>query len=75
MLASLAKEELSAQVLKALLELKDEEQEVIELRLTSGLPFKEMSVILESTEAAVKMKYSRAIDKLKTLCGRKDETN
>ena len=64
MLASLAKEELIAQVLKALLELKDEEQEVIELRLTSELPFKEMSVILESTEAAVKMKYSRAIDKL-----------
>lgn len=74
MLAGLAKEEQGAQVIEALKKLSEEDQEVIELRLNNELPFKEIAVILESTEGAVKMKYSRVIDKLKALCGRENET-
>lgn len=67
-LQNLAQDEQQKQVLEAMKELKPEEQEIIELRLFQELPFKELAVILESTEAAMKMRYSRAIEKLKVKC-------
>lgn len=67
-LTELAKEEQEKIVLQNLSKLKDDDREIIEYRLFQELPFKEISVILESTEAAVKMKYSRAIEKLKVIC-------
>jgi len=40
------------------------DQELINLRIFDELPFQEIAVILNKTEAAVKMKYKRIIDKL-----------
>jgi RNA polymerase sigma-70 factor (ECF subfamily) len=70
-LDTLAKEEKQKMVLDAMKELRDEDQEVIELRLFQELPFKQLAVILESTESAVKMKYGRAIEKLKDIVDKK----
>lgn len=67
-LSQMAKDEQEQLVLSSLKELRAEDQEVIELRLFQELPFKEIGVILESTEAAAKMKYGRAIEKLKVIC-------
>ncbi len=67
-LNDIAKEEQEKLVLESMKKLKPEDQEIIELRLFQELPFKEIAVILESTEAAVKMKHSRAIEKLKVIC-------
>ena len=71
-LGDIAKEEQQKMVLESMRELKDDDQEVIELRLFQELPFKEIAVILESTESAVKMKYARAIEKLKVICEKTD---
>lgn len=68
MLTQLERDEQQKVVLQSLSDLKEEDQEIIELRLTQELPFKEIAVILEGTEPAMKMRYSRAIDKLKALC-------
>jgi len=68
MLEKLEKDEQQNIVLTSLKELKEEDQEIIELRLAQELPFKEIAVILEGTEPAMKMRYSRAVDKLKALC-------
>jgi len=75
MLAQLQKDEQQQIVLKSMDELSEEDQEIIELRLTQELPFKEIAVILEGTEAAMKMRYSRAIDKLKARCAKYYETS
>lgn len=69
-LTELAKEEQQALLVESMKKLKPDDQEIIELRLYQELPFKEISVILESTEAAVKMKFSRAIEKLKVICNK-----
>jgi RNA polymerase sigma-70 factor (ECF subfamily) len=66
-LQALSQDEAQKFVLESLVQLQQEDQEVIELRLYQELPFKEIAVILESTEGAVKMKYGRAIEKLKVL--------
>lgn len=70
MLEQLNKDEQQQIVLKSLDDLPEDDQEIIELRLTQELPFKEIAVILEGTEAAMKMRFSRAIDKLKARCAK-----
>jgi RNA polymerase sigma-70 factor (ECF subfamily) len=74
MLAQLEKDEQQKIVLTSMKDLKEEDQEIIELRLAQELPFKEIAVILEGTEPAMKMRYSRAIDKLKALCAQHYES-
>lgn len=70
-LQSFSDEEQTKVALEGLEELKATDREVIEYRLYEELPFRDIAVILESTEAAVKMKYKRAIDKLKAICDKK----
>lgn len=72
-LAELSKEEQQKKVLEGMKQLSATDQEIIDLRLFQELPFKEIAVILESTEAAVKMKFGRAIEKLKVICNITDE--
>jgi len=45
--------------------LPDEDQELLSLRFTSELGFAELGKILGITEGAAKMRYSRAVEKLK----------
>jgi RNA polymerase sigma factor (sigma-70 family) len=52
-------------VKKELLTLKAAEQEIIRLRIVEEMEFKEIAVALGSKEAAVKMRFYRAIIKLK----------
>ena len=52
-------------VKKELLKLKPEEQEIIRLRIVEEMEFKEIAVALDTKEAAVKMRFYRAIIKLK----------
>lgn len=52
-------------VKKELLNLKAAEQEIIRLRIVEEMEFKEIAVALVSKEAAVKMRFYRAIIKLK----------
>lgn len=73
MLESLAKEEDQKKILDALKELKQADRDIIEFRLFQELPFKEIAVILDTSEGAVKMKYGRAIDKLKIVQDEKDK--
>jgi len=67
-LSDLAKEEKEHLVIDGLEELKQKDREIIEYRLFQELPFKDIAVVLESTEGAVKMKYGRAIKKLQIIC-------
>ncbi len=43
-------------------------REIIEFRVFMGLPYREISVVLNISESSAKMRYKRAIDKLKQLC-------
>ena len=52
-------------VKKELLTLKAAEQEIIRLRIVEEMEFKEIAVALGTKEAAVKMRFYRAIIKLK----------
>lgn len=52
-------------VKKELLKLKPAEQELIRLRVVEEMEFKEIAVALDTKEAAVKMRFYRAIIKLK----------
>ena len=52
-------------VKKELVKLKAEEQEIIRLRIVEEMEFKEIAVALDTKEAAVKMRFYRAIIKLK----------
>ncbi|KKQ33904.1 MAG: RNA polymerase, sigma-24 subunit, ECF subfamily [Candidatus Levybacteria bacterium GW2011_GWA2_37_36] len=52
-------------VKRELLKLKPEEQEIIRLRIVEEMEFKEIAVALDTKEAAVKMRFYRAIIKLK----------
>lgn len=52
-------------VKKELLKLKAEEQEIIRLRIVEEMEFKEIAVALDTKDAAVKMRFYRAIIKLK----------
>lgn len=54
-------------VKKELLNLKAEEQEVIRLRIVEEMEFKEIAIALDTKEAAVKMRFYRAIIKLKEV--------
>lgn len=73
MLDTMVQDEKQKAVLESIKELREEDQEVIRLRLYAELPFKQLAVILESTESAVKMKYGRAIEKLKDIVSKKYE--
>jgi len=52
-------------VKKELVKLKAEEQEIIRLRIVEEMEFKEIAITLASKEAAVKMRFYRALIKLK----------
>lgn len=52
-------------VKKELLKLKVAEQEIIRLRVVEEMEFKEIAAALETKEAAVKMRFYRALIKLK----------
>ncbi|HCE30934.1 hypothetical protein A2778_05720 [Candidatus Daviesbacteria bacterium RIFCSPHIGHO2_01_FULL_40_24] len=52
-------------VKKELLNLKAAEQEIIRLRIVEEMEFKEIAITLASKEAAVKMRFYRALIKLK----------
>ena len=54
-------------ILEALNKLNQADREVITFRLLEELPFKDISVIFDITEAAAKMRYKRALQKLKEL--------
>jgi RNA polymerase sigma-70 factor (ECF subfamily) len=69
----ISKDEQQKQLLEVMETLRDEDREIVDLRTFQELPFKQIAVILESTEVAVKMKYARAIEKLKKLYGEKYE--
>lgn len=51
----------------ALLDLKQPEREIIDLRIFQELPFTDISVILDIAEGAAKMRYKRAVNKLKYI--------
>lgn len=53
------------QVLNAVNKLPQEDQELVKLRIYDELDFKSLSVVFNSSEAAVKMKFYRIILKLK----------
>src|SRR3989338_2333228 len=52
-------------VKKELLNIKAAEQEIIRLRIVEEMEFKEIAITLASKEAAVKMRFYRALIKLK----------
>ncbi len=51
---------------KILITMKPIEQELIRLRIFENMEFNQIAVTLSTNEGAVKMRYYRAIDKLKT---------
>jgi len=51
---------------KILITMKPIEQELIRLRIFEDMEFNQIAVALSTNEGAVKMRYYRAIDKLKT---------
>jgi len=53
------------QLVEALNELDDNDQQLIELRYFEQLSFKEMSVMYNASEAALKMKVYRLLDRMK----------
>lgn len=63
--AKITQEEDIKKVIEALKKLKSSEQEIIRLRVTEEMPFCDIATALESKEAAVKMRFYRAIVKLK----------
>ena len=63
--AKITQEEDIKKVTEALKKLKSSEQEIIRLRVTEEMPFCDIATALESKEAAVKMRFYRAIVKLK----------
>jgi len=63
--AKITQEEDIKKVTEALKKLKPSEQEIIRLRVTEEMPFCDIATALESKEAAVKMRFYRAIVKLK----------
>jgi len=63
--AKITQEEDIKKVTEALKKLKPAEQEIIRLRVTEDIPFTDIATALDSKEAAVKMRFYRAIFKLK----------
>ncbi len=63
--AKITQEEDIKKVTEALKKLKTSEQEIIRLRVTEEMPFCDIATALESKEPAVKMRFYRAIVKLK----------
>ena len=63
--AKITQEEDIKKVTAALKKLKPAEQEIIRLRVTEDMPFCDIATALDSKEAAVKMRFYRAIVKLK----------
>ncbi len=63
--AKITQEEDIRKVTEALKKLKSSEQEIIRLRVTEEMPFCDIATALESKEPAVKMRFYRAIVKLK----------
>lgn len=59
-------EKLSA-IKNSMKDLNAQDRNIIELRLLEELPFAEISVILNIQESAAKMRFKRALDKLKIL--------
>lgn len=59
------KEEQLIHIRNALKLLKKSEREILELRYLEELPFKDISVILNIAEGATKMRFKRALSKLK----------
>ncbi len=55
------------QVFCAIRNLKEKDRRIIELRLLEMLPFKEIAVILSINIGSAKMRFRRALDKLKEL--------
>ena len=63
--AKITQEDDIKKVTEALKKLKPAEQEIIRLRVTEGMPFSDIATALDSKEAAIKMRFYRAIFKLK----------
>lgn len=63
--AQIDKEDGIKKVRKALTTLKPIEQQIVNLRVSEGLEFKEIAIAIRSKEAAVKMRFYRTLIKLK----------
>ncbi len=64
-LKDIIKEEQLDEIFEALTVLSNSDKEVVSLRLVDELSFQEVADIMEKSEAAVKMQFYRAIDKIK----------
>ena len=56
---------------KCIKKLMPKEQGILELRVYAELPYRAISVVLNISESAAKMRFNRTVNKLKKLC--KDE--